>query len=50
VIWTDVTLAKALKTVDGKRGVIRNPAVEIEQSVSNMQLDLLAQTTLVSDT
>jgi hypothetical protein len=48
----DVALAKALKTIDRKRGVMRDPVVEIklaELSVGKVQLDLLAQTALVSD-
>lgn len=48
----DVALAKAFKTIDRKRGVMRDPVVEIElakPSVGKVQLDLLAQTALVSD-
>jgi len=43
----DVTLAKALKTIDRTRGVMRSPIVEIELAqlpAGKMQLDLLART------
>src|SRR6185436_7926409 len=48
----DVALAKALKTIDRKRGVMRDLVVEIELAeppIGKVQLDLLAQTTLMSD-
>src|SRR5215510_691461 len=48
----DVALAKAFKTIDRKRRVMRDPVVEIElakPSVGKVQLDLLAQTALLSD-
>src|SRR5262249_33388822 len=48
----DVALAKALKTIDRKRGVMWHLVVEIELAeppVGKVQLDLLAQTALVSN-
>ncbi len=48
----DVALAKAIKTVDRKRRVMRDRVVEIEAAeppVGKVQPDFLAQTALVSD-